>query len=217
MSKSYKKVKEIKDQLVIMSRIDFEIAKRVYERMQEIGMNDEEFSFLLGKRNKYFFDLLDPTEKNKFKTEQLDYIPTILDCSIRDLVPNEKHLPEQIKINASKINYDHKIVYNYSEINKNGTFSDKTTWTKKIAVGNRKAVNPALLTYIQELLDQGRLNHPLSALYIYLEAKNTLKEITFTPTDLQKCLSVLMTSKGKHQVIQRVIIQARYYYRSVSK
>lgn len=141
-TKSYKKKKHIENQLVVMSRIDFEIAKRVYERILDLGMDDEEVSFLMGKRNKYVFDILDPTEKDKFKTEQLDYLPTILKTSIQSLVPDRHR----------------------------------------------------------------------SALELYQKSENHFGEGAFYPSDLQKCLSVLMTAKGSHQLLKRVNVKARYYY-----
>lgn len=208
--KSYKKTKHIDNQLVVMSRIDFEIAKRVYERALALGMNDEEVSFLLGKRNKYVFDILDPTEKNKFKTEQLDYLPTILKTSIHELIPNYKGLHEEIKIMASKTVYDHKIVYQFTELDIEDP--QPVVWTKKLKAGTIRKVQDDLHKRIMKFYESGGFKNPISSLALFLNTQKNLGQDSFSPSDLQKSLSVLMTAKGKLQLLKRVIINARYYY-----
>lgn len=209
-SKSYKKTKHIENQLVVMSRIDFEIAKRVYERALELGMDDEEVSFLLGKRNKYVFDILDPTEKNKFKTEQLDYLPTILKTSIRELIPVGTGLHEEIKIIASKTVYDHKIVYQFTELDTEDP--QPITWTKKLATGIIRKVHDDLHKHIIDFYEKGGFKKPVSSLKLFLDMEKVPDQSSFSPSDLQKSLSVLMSAKGNLQLIKRVIINARYYY-----
>lgn len=209
-SKSYKKTKHIDNQLVVMSRIDFEIAKRVYERALELGMDDEEVSFLLGKRNKYVFDILDPTEKNKFKTEQLDYLPTILKTSIRKLVPDLKDLSEEIKILASKTIYDHKIVYRFTELEVEN--AQPVVWVKKIRSGTIRKIHDELHQYLLKYYENGGFKKPISSLKLFQDTEKKLGKDSFTPADLQKSLSALMTAKGKLQLLKRVIINARYYY-----
>jgi hypothetical protein len=209
-SKSHKKTKQIKNQLVVMSRIDSEIAKGVYLRLLFLGMDDEELSFLLGKRNKYVFDILDPTEKNKFKTEQLDYLPTILRTSIQELVPKKANLSEEIKIQASKTVYDHKIVYQFSEVKENGDEAKPVVWTKKLKIGVQK-VHTAVHQAVLEIYENGGFDTPRSALDLFIEIEKDLSS-PFSPRDLQKSLSVLMTAKGKFQFIKRLNKNARYYY-----
>lgn len=209
-SKSYKKTKHLDNQLVVMSRIDFEIAKRVYQRALALGMNDEEVSFLLGKRNKYVFDILDPTEKNKFKTEQLDYLPTILKTSIRELIPSDRGLHEEIKIMASKTVYEHKIVYQFTELDVEDP--QPVVWTKKLKTGSIKKVHEALHEWIMNFYENGGFKHPISSLKLFLELQKNLDQDSFSPSDLQKSLSTLMTAKGKLQLVKRVNINARYYY-----
>lgn len=210
-SKSYKKTKQIKNQLVVMSRIDFEIAKRVYERLLLLGMDDEEVSFLLGKRNKYVFDILDPTEKNKFKTEQLDYLPTILKTSIQELVPEKENLSEQIKIYATKTVYDHKMVYQFSEIKENGDETKSITWTKRLKTCAPREIHTEVHYAVLKIYENGGFDIPRSALELFIEIENRL-DSPFSPSDLQKSLSVLMTAKGKFQLIKRLNKKARYYY-----
>jgi len=47
---------------VIMSRMDYVIICQVIERLNEIGMGDDELSFLLGKPNNYVFSFIIKTE-----------------------------------------------------------------------------------------------------------------------------------------------------------
>lgn len=209
-SKSYKKTKHIDNQLVVMSRIDFEIAKRVYERALTLGMDDEEVSFLLGKRNKYVFDILDPTEKNKFKTEQLDYLPTILRTSIRELIPTDRGLHEEIKIMASKAVYEHKIVYQFTELDVETL--QPVVWTKKLKIGSIRKVHEALHERIMEYYENGGFKLPISSLKLFLDLHKSHDQSSFTPSDLQKSLSTLMTAKGRLQILKRVSINVRYYY-----
>lgn len=210
-SNSYKKIKQIKNQLVVMSRIDFEIANRVYERLLLLGMDDEEVSFLLGKRNKYVFDILDPTEKNKFKTEQLDYLPTILKTSIQGLIPKKETSSEEIKIHASKTVYDHKMVYQFSEIKENGDETKPVIWTKRLKIGTPREVHTEVHHAVLKIYENGGFDVPRSALELFIEIENKL-DSSFSPSDLQKSLSVLMTAKGKFQLIKRLNKKARYYY-----
>lgn len=121
-----------------MSKIDFEIAWSVYNHFNVIAFADEEVSFLLGKRNSYVFDLLDPTEKDKFKTEQLDILPTILGVSIREIISNDINPDENINIKELKKVLPKKIVYEYI-INDD---PEKGIFIKRIISGERKKVNP---------------------------------------------------------------------------
>lgn len=208
--KSYKKLKHKESKLVVMSRIDFEIAKNAYERSLKIGMNDEEVSFLLGKRNKYFFDLLNPTEKAKFKTEQLDILPTILETSIKDIVPNNIIPGEEIKLQAAKTKYAHKVRYEFAILNIDKD-NAATVWEKKIKKGSLRKLHADVHKYILQSITNEYFNVPRNALSIYLLLKDKLRQ-PFSPTDLQKSLSVLTSAKGRDKLLKREIVEARYVY-----
>ena len=67
-----KSIRKPADSFVNLSRMDYELVCRVLQLLDETGLDDEEFSFLIGKRNQYFFDIIDPRKKQKLKTDQVD-------------------------------------------------------------------------------------------------------------------------------------------------
>ncbi|MGV3763047.1 hypothetical protein [Parapedobacter sp.] len=74
--------------------MDYGLVCNIIGLLDEIGMDDEELSFLLGKRNKYFFDVIDPRKKQKLKTDLSDPLAAIFSTSHRkiqflDAEPNE--------------------------------------------------------------------------------------------------------------------------------
>jgi len=211
MSKS--KSKQTVDTTVIMSKMDYEIAKRVYEYCLAIGLSDEELSFLMGKRNKYYFDLLNPTEKDKIKTEQLDMLPAILELHIREIVPNNIKPGEQIKIHGSKKVSATKIVYRHTVVYPDGTESAEIIWTKKVLKGERKQVNESLHSAVSELVHDGYFGKQRNALELYLTLKDKIKDLSFTPADLQKSLAVLMNKKRQQPpLLECKSDNARYGY-----
>lgn len=215
-SKSYRKRKQVTGALVVMSRMDYEIACRTYELLLQTDLNDEDLSFLLGKRNKYFFELLDPTEKDKLKTEQLNMLPTILNCGIRTIIPNNISKNEVVKIhNASKVAYDHKIVYQHEVEYADDSWSDLIVWTKKLVKGLRKQVHPEVHAELTKLVESedDYFTTPRTALNIYLLLKKKIT-VPFRPSDLQKSLSVFMRNDGKREaVIEQYIEEGGYCYR----
>ena len=52
ITKQRSKKKNGNTSLVIMSRMDFEIARFVFERITEIGLTPSEVSFLIGKKDR---------------------------------------------------------------------------------------------------------------------------------------------------------------------
>lgn len=201
-----------------MSRMDYEIACHVYELLLQTDLNDEDLSFLLGKRNKYFFELLDPTEKDKLKTEQLNMLPTILNCGIRAIIPNNISKNEVVKIHsASKVIYDHKIVYHHEVEYADGTKSYLKVWTKKLVKGLRKKVHPEVHAELTKLLEgeEDYFSTPRTALNLYLLLKKKIT-VPFRPADLQKSLSLFMRNDGKREaMIEQYIEDGGYWYRKV--
>lgn len=192
--------------------MDYEIAKRVYEFSLAIGLSDEELSFLMGKRNKYFFDLLNPAEKDKIKTEQLDMLPAILQLPIREIVPNTIKPGEQIKIRGSKKVSATKIVYRHTVVYPDGTESPEIVWTKKVLKGERKQLNEMLHSTVLELVYAGYFGKLRNALELFLKLKDN-KNLSFIPADLQKSLSVLMNKKRQEPpLLECKNEHARYGY-----
>ncbi|WP_256009112.1 hypothetical protein [Desertivirga xinjiangensis] len=207
-----KKKKRIKTSLVVMSRMDYEIVKRVFELLPQAGIDDEEFSFLLGKRNKYFFDLLNPTEKDKFKNDQLDVIPTILNINHRDLFPNDIAPGETVRLHKpSKTVYDDKIIYSHIVEKIDGSISKPIVWTKKIVKGIRKKENKDVRLEVLNLVETGYFFERRRALQIYLKIKKSIPD--FSPIDLQKSLSILIRQiKGKRKALLVQEIKDGCYY-----
>lgn len=205
--------KRVKTSTVSMSRMDFEIAMLVYKRFTAISLTDEEVSFLLGKRNKYVFDLLDPTEKDKFKTEQLDILPTILGNKIRDIIPNDISPNENINIKARKKVSPTKIVYEYVIVYPDDLESEPITITKMIVKGDRKKVNALVQELTMQLIQEGYFAEAKNALQLYLLYKERLSD-SFSPTDLQKSLAVCCRKQGDQKaLLLKENVNARFVYR----
>jgi hypothetical protein len=211
MSLIPKRAKDTGSTTVVMSRMDYEIAKRVYEFTLAKGLTDEEVSFLMGKRNKYFFDLLNPTEKDKIKTEQLDILPTILQIPVRQIVPNDVKPGEQVKLYASKKVTATKTTYRHIVIATDGSESEPIIWIKKSAKGNRKQVNERLHTTILQFIDDEYFKQYRNALEIHLRLKEK-STFDFTPADLQKSLLDLARTVKNISILKRAIEDARYVY-----
>lgn len=200
--------------LVIMSRMDFEIARFVFERSTEIGLTPSEVSFLLGKKDAYFFDLLDPTDKNKFKTEQLDLLPAILTSPIREIIPNNIQPDEQVTITGNKKTRD---IEQYKTITYRFTveYRDKSTeefvWKKKEAKGERSKENEAVTSVLLDLLRDGYFDQPRFGLAIYLLLQENL-DTPFTVKDIQTSLAILCRKQNKKPVLERGEDRSRFVY-----
>lgn len=188
--------------------MDFEIARSVYNCFSAIGLTDEEVSFLLGKRNTYVFDLLDPTEKDKFKTEQLDILPAILGVGVRKIIPNDIKPDEYITIKGIKKVSDRKIVYEF--VIDGG--AENCVFIKKIISGERKKINPQVHELTLKLIKEGCFLEPKNALELFLKYKAELR-MGFTPAELQKSLAVCCRKQGEElPLLKRENENARYVY-----
>ncbi|WP_407428844.1 hypothetical protein [Arcticibacter sp.] len=212
MSESKGDIKRTRASLVIMSRMDYEIARNVYELLPAAGISDEDLSFLLGKPNTYFFALLNPTEKKKFKTAQLDVLPTILNTPIRKIVPNKISPGEIVKLhNTSRTVHDDKIVYRHTVEYIDGSRSNVKPWTKKLVKGERRKKNPHLHEELINLVHSGYFSPPKTALQIYLRLVEK-SDLLFPPADLQKSLAVLSRKDGPESVLKAEIMNGCYWY-----
>lgn len=200
--------------LVKMSRMDFEIARFAFERSTEIGLTPAEVSFLLGKKDAYFFDLLNPTDKNKFKTEQLDLLPAILDCKIRQIIPNDVQPDEQVTITGTKTIRNTKayktITYTFTVEYKNELTED-FIWKKKEIKGERSKENETVTKYLLKLVEEGYFDQPKFALTIYLLLQESLST-PFTVKDIQTSLAILCRKQNKEPVLERREDRSRFVY-----
>lgn len=122
---SKKSVRKPADSFVNLSRMDYELVCNILRLLDETGFDDEELSFLLGKRNKYFFDVIDPREKQKLKTDQSDPLAAIFGRPHRKILPlNVKHremiqLHHATRTETEVVSEDEKTkttIYTYSHI-----------------------------------------------------------------------------------------------------
>lgn len=176
---------------VIMSRIDYVIISQVINRLNEIGMSDEELSFLLGKPNNYVFGfIINPNDKNRFNEEQIDLLPNLLGCPFSYLFINETpadnihlHYTKDIDDDEYK-GFSHII---YSPEGK-GT---RIIWKKpKAEKGSFRKNNNALLALLTQWVEEGFFDQKKTALECYKELRR-LPDLEFTISDLEKCIKVL--------------------------
>lgn len=176
-----------------VSRIDFEILVNFYEICKKKKISEREVSFLMGKVNKYFSEILNPFFKEHIKTEYLDILPAIASTGIRKIIPNNISPKETIDIRGTHTRETDK----YSEVDYykfTVTYKDGTTrnyrWKIKITKGSRSKVNPELLEILKKLISRHYFHKPKFALNIYIILKSIFKN-AFSPLELQIALSKL--------------------------
>lgn len=176
-----------------VSRIDFEILANFYEICKKKKISEREVSFLMGKVNKYFSEILNPFFKEHIKTEYLDILPAIASTGIRKIIPNDVAPKETIDIRGTHIRETDK----YSEVDYYKfivTYKDGTTrnyrWKIKVTKGSRSKVNPELLEILKKLISRHYFHKPKFALNIYIILKSRFKN-AFSPLELQIALSKL--------------------------
>ncbi len=176
-----------------VSRIDFEILVNFYEICKKKKISEREVSFLMGKVNKYFSEILNPFFKEHIKTEYLDILPAIASTGIRKIIPNDVEPKETIDIRGTHTRETDK----YSEVDYykfTVTYKDGTTrnyrWKITVTKGSRSKVNPELLEVLKKLISRHYFHKPKFALNIYILLKSKFKN-TFSPLELQIALSKL--------------------------
>lgn len=176
-----------------VSRIDFEILVNFYEICKKKKISEREVSFLMGKVNKYFSEILNPFFKEHIKTEYLDILPAIASTGIRKIIPNNISPKETIDINGTHT----REIDKYSEVDYykfTVTYKDGTTrnyrWKIKVTKGSRSKVDPELLEILKKLISSHYFHKPKFALNIYIILKSRFKN-AFSPLELQIALSKL--------------------------
>ncbi|WP_333574511.1 hypothetical protein [Sphingobacterium sp.] len=176
-----------------VSRIDFEILVNFYEICKKKKISEREVSFLMGKVNKYFSEILNPFFKEHIKTEYLDILPAIASTGIRKIIPNDVATKETIDIRGTHTRETDK----YSEVDYykfTVTYKDGTTrnyrWKITVTKGSRSKVNPELLEILKKLISSHYFHKPKFALNIYIILKSRFKN-AFSPLELQIALSKL--------------------------
>lgn len=192
--------------------MDYEIVCSVLKLLEKAGLDDEEFSFLLGKRNQYFFDLIDPRKKQKLKTDHIAPLRAILDESYREIITNDVAKNEMIQLHHAVRKVNKKsgtITYSHIIYPEPGRAGKTIIWRKQKPKGRRRMVNAAVHTAVKGLLDEGYFREPRPALPLYLHLRKVL-HTPFSAADIEKSLAALMRKGGP---LVKVKIDSRLHYK----
>ncbi|TJZ53592.1 hypothetical protein FAZ15_16275 [Sphingobacterium olei] len=195
---------------VIMSRMDYVIICQVIKRLNEIGMTDDELSFLLGKANNYVFGfIIKPSDKNRFNEDQIDLLPYILKCPFSKIIPNGT-APGNIQLYHTGGIPDEGykgfslIVYSPSG---EGT---RIIWKKKNAPkGSTRKTNRYLLDLLKLWIIEGYFDQKRDALEIYKKL-NAERDAVFQISELEKCIKILCSIR--HELLEKESIDGVLKY-----
>lgn len=197
--------------VVTMSYMDYHIICRVIDLMADIGMDDEELSFLLGKANNYVFsDIANPNDKNKFKSDQVDLLPYSLNCYFSDLFSNNCPKGNIQLFHSQKINTDEEKGFSHITYDNNGK-GTRIIWKKKInQKGSFRKTNKNLLDLLIKWIDESILDLPTSSIDIWKKLISE-SQFEFSISDLEKCIKILST---KSILTKQTIDGIIYYWKS---
>lgn len=215
-----KSVRKPADSFVNLSRMDYELVCNIIGLLDETGMDDEELSFLMGKRNKYFFDVIDPREKQKLKTDLSDPLAAIFGTGHRKIQPLDTGPGEMIQLHHAKRTVTEvdavgkepkKTIYTYSHIvyAPDGNSGKTIVWEKTDFHGVRHKLNDEVLNFLNGKVTGGYFLKPRLALPLYLEMKKALPPGSFSIVDLERGLARLLRSGGP---LMRTRIDTQYHY-----
>ncbi|MEJ5092099.1 hypothetical protein GEO21_18880 [Sphingobacterium faecium] len=198
--------------IVTMLRTDYEILVHTYNLFKQSNLDEEDVSFLLGKPNSYYFDLLDPTEKKKLKHEYIPLFVPIFGISLDAILPETNNADEEVKIKANSKFNKKSIIYKHEVTYADGTVSDEIEWSRKLQNGVRNIENKRLTEYIKFLIAEGYFLKPRTALYLFIHLRAYFR-FEYSVKDLRVSLAKLLrTDLEKVPVLERKISNARYTY-----
>jgi len=199
-----KSIRKKEGPIVTISHMDYHIICRVIDLMARIGMEDEELSFLLGKPNNYIFSFIaNPNDKNKFKSDQVDLLPYLLNCPFSDLFSNNCPKGNIQLFHTQKIGTDEEIGFSHIIYDSNGK-GTRIIWTKKKnQKGSFRKTNKDLLDFLKKWLDEGILDLPTPSIDICKKLKSEA-QFTFSISDVEKCTKILY-SKSKNLLTKDTI------------
>jgi|GEM_PF-458374 len=186
---------------VNVSRMDYELVCNVLQLLLETGMDDEEFSFLLGKRNQYLFDVIDPRKKQKLKTDQADPLAAIFSKLHREIIPLDVGPGEMIQLHHATRNVEDNdksktVTYSHMIYPPEGDKGKKIIWKKTFVKGGRHKINTAVLAFLEKKVASGYFRKPRLALPLYIELKEVLAAGSFTAMDLERAIAKLLRNNG---------------------
>ncbi|WP_286863374.1 MULTISPECIES: GNAT family N-acetyltransferase [Sphingobacterium] len=201
--------------LVLMLRTDYEVLVNTYELLKNSVLDEEDISFLLGKPNNYYFDLLDPTDKKKIKQEYLTLFPSIFNVPLADILSECINADEEVKLSASSKFNKKSTVFKHTVTYEDGTISPEIEWRRKVVKGVRKIENKALTDYLVFLVEEGYFLKPQSALGLFIHLRNHF-DYSFTVKDLAVSLKRLSRNDANTPpLLQRNLDRARFTYSEV--
>ncbi|MEJ5148468.1 nuclear transport factor 2 family protein [Sphingobacterium sp. MYb388] len=191
--------------------MDYHIICKVIDLIGQIGMDDEELSFLLGKANNYVFSYIaNPNDKNKFKSDQVDLLPYLLNCYFSDLFSNNCPKGNIQLFHSQKINTDEEKGFSHITYDNNGK-GTRIIWTKKInQKGSFRKTNKNLLDLLIKWIDESILDLPTSSIDIWKKLISE-SQFEFSISDLEKCIKILST---KSILTKQTIDGIIYYWKS---
>ena len=215
-----KSVRKPAESFVSRSRGDYELVCNSVRLLDESGMDDEELSFLLGKRRTYFFVVIDPRKKHKLKTNLSAPLAAIFGEAYRDIQTLGAERGEMIQLHHAKRTVTEvgaggekpkKTVYAYSHVvyPPDGGNGKKIIWEKTVIPSVRHKVNEEVLNYLNGKVAAGYFKRPRVALSLYREMKEALPPGSFSIADLERGLARLLRSSGP---LMRTPIDMQYHY-----
>lgn len=197
--------------VVTMSHMDYHIICKVIDLIGQIGMDDEELSFLLGKANNYVFSYIaNPNDKNKFKSDQVDLLPYLLNCYFSDLFSNNCPKGNIQLFHSQKINTGEEKGFSHITYDNNGK-GTRIIWTKKInQKGSFRKTNKDLLDLLIKWIDESILDLPTPSIDIWKKLISE-SQFEFSISDLEKCIKILCT---KSILTKQTIDGIIYYWKS---
>lgn len=182
-----------------VSRIEFEILSNFYRICKKKKITEREISFLMGKRNKYFVEYINPFTKDQIKTEFLDILPSIASTNFQKIIPNDIKAKETIDIEGTHYKYSddfkEKIHYNFTVHYQNNTCRN-FRWQIEIVKGGRSILNKELFEILKRMVSEKYFDKPKYALTIYLYLKKKYKS-KFTALELQIALAKLCNATAE--------------------
>ncbi|SFC84091.1 Ribosomal protein S18 acetylase RimI [Parapedobacter composti] len=196
-----KSVRKPASSYVNISRMDYELVCNVLLLLEETGMDDEEISFLLGKRNQYFFKLIDPRKKQKLKTDQADPLAPIFGKPHNQIIPLNVAPGEMIQLHHATrtVDEDEKsktVTFSHIVYPEDGGDGKRVIWQKTSVKGERYKIKSEVLSFLKAKVSAGYFSKPRLALPLYLEMKRTLEPRSFAAMDLERALAKLLRGKG---------------------
>lgn len=220
-----KKNTRVKSPIVIILRSDFEVLRNVYNLLGDSSLSDEDVSFLLGKADGYFFEILDPTNKKKFKQDLWTLFVPIFRTSFTNVMPPPYvGSQEEVKLNSAAnhnkkttiyrftVNYGDRTEYKDGLEQKIAVESEYLEWKKTVVTGERKVENKPLTDYLKFLISEGFFFTPKTSLFILIHLRKYF-DTPFTVEEIAVSIKKLCRRQTRIEtLLQRNIDNSRYSY-----